>query len=221
VNVAAKQSIMTRFAAYPFAADKWDFLLPSVQPTVSIGTIPEVVPGRASSIGLTTTLAGVSTSDVQINYLIRNVGLDRTVLAGAPQATGAGQWVIPLGQNTTAALVPGAHEVTATVLGAELGQPVTTTRAFIVIPSLVYFERLLGTTEAEIDVLTDNLATANSQITAANANIASLTTLLNVAIGLAIVGIVVAVVSVVMLARRGMAAKKPPAEEMPPMEKME
>jgi len=218
VNVAAKQSILSRFNAYPFTADKWDAFINPVQPTVTIGSIPDVVPGLAATIGIGTTLAGQPTSDVQINYLIRNVGLDRTVLAGAPVPVSTGTWQVPLSQNTTSALIPGAHEITTTVLGSQLGAPVTQTVSFIVIPSLVYFEQLLGETNAVVDGLTTDLNAANAQIQSLNSALASTNTIVYVALGLAVAGVAVAVVSVVMLARARGAMKKaaPAPEEMPP-----
>lgn len=204
VNVAAKQSILGRFADYPFPADKWDKFKAQVLPQVSIGTIPEVVPGLRTNIDLATTLQGAPSSDVQINYLVRNVGLKTTVLTGAPAATGTGAWRIGMDQNTTSRLIPGAHEVTVTVLGAEdLGVPVTQTRSFIVIPLNVYLERIIAQQAAEITGLRNDLTTTNTQLTQANAQIASLNSLLTVAIGVAVVGVVVSIVGVVLSLRRG------------------
>jgi len=211
VNVGAKQSVMSRFDSYPFSADKWDTLLATAVPVASIANIPQVVPGLPTDIGIATTLLGVPTSNVQINYLIRNVGLDTTVLAGAPTSTGTGQWAIKMDQNTTAALIPGAHEVTVTVLGQELGVPVTVTRAFIVIPELVYFEQLLGQLEAQLGGLQDDLDTANDQLATANAQVAALSGQLTAALAVAVVAIIVSVVSIALGMRRG-PRMKPPEE---------
>lgn len=213
VNVNAKQSVLARFDQYAFPADKWDKFLPINTPAVSIGTIPEVVPGLPTNIDIATTLAGAPSSNVQINYLVRNVGLKTTVLTGTPAATGTGAWRVGMDQNTTARLIPGAHQVTVTVLGAEdLGIPVTQTRSFIVIPLNVYLERIIAQQAAEINGLRSDLTTTNSQLSTANTQLASLNNLLTVAIGVAVVGVIISVVAVVLSMRRGTRSR-------PPMEK--
>ena len=111
--------------------------------------------------------------------------------------------------NTTGRLVPGAHEITATVLAGELGIPVGTARAFIVIPALVYFERLTGQLEAVISGLQDDLDTTNDQLASANAQVSALSGQLTAALALAVVAIIVGVVSIALGMRRGPRIKPP------------
>ena len=212
VNVPVKQTIMKRFAAYPFPADHWDSYLASAIPSVTIGSIPNVVPGLPASIPVG--IAGAPAGTLQVNYLIRNVGLAQTVLVGQPTQTGTGTYRIAMDQNTTGRLFPGAYEVTVTVLVGELGIPVGTAKGFIVIPLNVYLEKLIADQNALLSGLTQDLKSTNDKLAAANTQISSLNTLLTVAVVVAIIGVVIGVVSIFMM-RRG---PRPPMSA-PPMEK--
>jgi len=216
VNVPVKQTIMKRFAAYPFPANYWDKFIAPALPVVAIGTVPRIVPGELASIPVTTTLNGTGSNVGTVSYLIRDVGQDKTVLLGqATAGAGAGSWVIGLDRNTTGRLVPGAHEITATVSAGELGIPVGTARSFIVIPQTVFVEERIEAVRAELDDLSQQLATTNAQLASANAQIASLNTLLTVAVIVAVIAVVVSAVGVVLTLRKGMS----PGSKGPPMEK--
>lgn len=215
-NVPVKQTVMKRFASYPFPADYWDkFIAPAI-PVVAIGTIPRIVPGEAATIPVTTTLSGVGSNVGTVTYLIRDVGQEQTVFVGqATAGSTAGSWAIALDRNTTGRFVPGAHEITATVTVGELGIPVGTARSFIVIPQTVFVEEQIEAVRAELDDLTQQLTTTNQQLAAANAQIASLNTLLTVAVIVAVIAVVVSSVGVVLALRRGMS----PGSKGPPVEK--
>lgn len=211
VNVPVKQSIMKRFVDSPFPADKWDQFLAQNVPSVTVGSIPDVVPGLAADIAVQTTVSGVPTSNLAVKYLLRNAGLNTIVTAGVPKATGTGTWNIGLDQNTTGRLVPGAHEMIVTVAVGELGVPVGVTKSFIVIPQAVYLEKLINEQKAKLAGVTTDLGTVQGQLGTANSQIASLNTLLIIAIGVAVAGVLVGVVSTVLSMRRsGGSGKKPP-----------
>ncbi len=209
VNVPVKQSIMKRFADYPLPADYWDQFLAQVVPAVTVGSIPDVVPGLATDISVQTTVSGQPTSNLAVKYLIRNVGLNTIVTTGVPTAKGTGTWDIALDQNATGRLVPGAHEIVVTVAVGELGVPVGVTKSFIVIPQAVYLEKLINEQKAKLEGVTTDLNTVTGQLKTANDQIASLNTLLIIAIVVAVAGVLVGVVSMVVGARR-MPGKRPP-----------
>jgi peptide/nickel transport system substrate-binding protein len=216
-NVPVKQTVLKRAANYPFPADHWDSFIAPTLPSVTIGSVPDIVPGIPASIPVNTALGATPTSNLNVTYLIRNVGLDETVLVGRPTTTGtAGVWSINLDQNTTGRLIPGAHEITVTALAGELGIPVGTLRAFIVIPLTVYLGKLIQDQNAIINGLQQDLKRNSDQLSAANAQISSLNTLLTVAIIVAIISVVVSVISMAV-SRRG--PKGPGRMHEPPMEK--
>lgn len=217
VNVPVKQTVMKRFAAYPFPADHWDSFIAPALPSVTIGSISDIVPGIATSIAVNTALGPTPTSNLNVSYLVRNVGLDETVLVGAPTPTAtAGVWSIGLDANTTGRLIPGGHEITVTALAGELGIPVGTARAFIVIPLPVYLGKLIQDQNALIDGLTKDQKSTSDQLAAANAQISSLNTLLTVAIIVAVIAVLVSVVGIFQN-RRG--PRPPKSMQEPPMEK--
>jgi len=216
VNVPVKQTVMKRYAAYPFPADHWDSFIAPALPSVTIGSVADVVPGIATNIAVNTAVGGTATSNLNVSYLVRNVGLDETVLTGAPTATGtAGVWSINLDANTTGRLVPGGHEITVTALAGELGIPVGTARAFIVIPLTVYLGKLIQDQNAVISGMQQDLTTSKDQLAAANAQISTLTTLLTVSIIVAVVAVVIGLVGIAMIRRgpRSPGTREPPTEK--------
>ena len=68
----------------------------------------------------------------------------------------------------------GTFEIQVIGVAAEAAIPTTTTKTFVTIPQLVFFERLIGQVTAQIVTLQDNLDQVQADLNAATAQIAAL-----------------------------------------------
>ncbi len=211
VDPGNKQTTMKRFDQYPFAADKWDYLLTPKVATLGIGTIPEVVPGFDVTIPATTTLGGQPYDQISLSYLIVNPSTGVVLFSGTPKRIAAGTWQVALNASQTATLVPGAYDVQLIGVGADAAVPISAKKTFLAIPQLTVFERLVRDAQAklggQIDTVQSNLNSQNQNTLAA---LDRLNGLLYVTIAVAIVAAVISAVSIVLLLRRGARTKTPP-----------
>lgn len=221
VNIADRQTVMNRFVDYPYEANRWDSMLVPRVPAVTIGTIPEVVPGLAVTIPVTTTLFGVAYDNIDLDYLVTNPATGEVLFQGNPTRVAAGSWTISLTAEQTSAILPGTYNVQAVGVGAEAAVPAVDTKSFVAIPQLAFFERLIGEIQAgletEIQDAADEAAAATAAANAARDEVRSLSGLLTIAVAVSIVAVLVSAVSVVMTLRKGKGAGgAPKLEEMPP-----
>jgi len=212
IDAAAKQTTMKRFVDYPFAADKWDSILTPRVPQVTVGDVTtpganpgEVVPGLPSTIQIRAAIGGQPYARVALDYLVTNPATGQLVTSGKPTATAtAGTWEVSFSREQTSALLPGTYEIQVIGVGEEAAIPTTTTKTFVTIPQLVFFERLIGTVTAQLGTLQADLDQTQADLNAATAQLAALNSTLTTVLILAIVGIVIAVVAVaVAFMRRG------------------
>jgi peptide/nickel transport system substrate-binding protein len=225
VDTVSSQVTMTRFADYVFPADHWDSLIVPKIPSVAIDVPSQVVPGLQATINATTTVGGTPYDDLSISYLVINPATGGVLFEGTPAHSAAGTWQIVLSGDQTGQLVPGAYTVETVTVGHEAAVPVLTTKSFVVIPALAYFQALLGVqiglVNNQIDQLQTDLDSANAQLSNANSQINGLTGLLYASVAIAVVSLVVAALSVLMLMRRtprggGKQAEPPETMEEPP-----
>ena len=211
VDPVNKQTTFKRFLDYPLPADKWDYLLVPKVATVSIGTIPEVVPGFDVTIPVTTTLGGQPYDQLSLDYLIVNPATGTVLFSGKPTRTAAGSWKVVLNASQTAQLVPGAYDAQLIGVGADAAVPISAKKTFIAIPQLTVFERLIRSAEAtlggQINTVQNNQDTANKNTLAA---LDRVTGLLFATIAIAVLAVVVSGVSIALLLRRGAKPKAPP-----------
>lgn len=218
VNTIEKQTVMDRFAGYPFDQDKWDSMLVPNVPAIQLGTPPEVVPGIAMTIPVTGTLFGAPYDGISIDYLITNPATGVVVFEGKPAKTGTGTWAITLSGDDTATLAPGTYTVQVVGVGALAAVPTTDSKTFLAIPLPVFLERQLEAAkvqlQADITAAQDRADAADARAAAAQAQAASLSTLATVASAVAVIAIVISVIAVVMTMRKG-AGMKPKLESPP------
>jgi peptide/nickel transport system substrate-binding protein len=227
--IAAHQVLLTNNPSYPFPADRWASLVTPKIPSVSIGAVssdcgPYIVPGFPTTINITTSVSGSPYANIDMNWLVVNPASGAALLAGTPTASGTGNWQVVLNETLTGQLVPGAYNLRTVTVGREAVVPVISTKSFVVIPSVVCFQAILARQISEVNAdvtkLQNDLNTANNNLASAQSTINSLTTLLYASIGIALIGVVIAIVSVGMLMRRrggggGKGGGKTP-EEMSP-----
>jgi peptide/nickel transport system substrate-binding protein len=224
VDTVAAQVHLTNFDDYVFTADHWDSLIVPKVPAVTVGTPTpaQVVPGLAADFTVTATVAGTAYDDVSMTYLVINPATGDVLFEGTPTDSGAGTWLVSLTGDETGQFVPGAYTLQTISVGAEAAIPVFATRSFTVIPALAYFQALLGTQigslENEISTLRDDLDTANANLATAQNTVNGLTGLLYASIAIAVVSLVVAALSVMLLLRRARGGPKaePVEAEEPP-----
>jgi len=225
--IAGHQVLLANDPNYPFTADHWASLVVPKIPTVTIGNIPQVVPGIKATVNVSATVAGAPYSNVDMNWLVINPSSGAALFQGTPTSTGTGTWKVDLNETQTGQLFPGAYSIRTITVGKEAVVPVITTKSFVVIPALAYYQALLetqlGLVRSDITQLRSDLNSANSQVTTASNTINGLTTLLYATVAIAVIAVIIAAVSVVMLMRRrpgggggskGGSSKEP--EEMDP-----
>ncbi len=225
IDTASGQLTLKNWNGYPYMSDRWASLIPVKIPSVSMGTPPQVVPGIPATFNVTTTFQGAAYDKLNMSYVFINPATNAVLYQGTPTETGAGTgvWQISLTGNQTGAFVPGAYTLETITVGQEAAVPVFSTRSFVVIPALAYFEALLGTqlglVNNQITQLEQTNSNLQSQLTTANNNINGLTGILYASIAVAVVSLVVAALSVVMLMRsrpKGGRKEEPSEPEEPP-----
>jgi hypothetical protein len=207
IDTTSAQVIMKVFASYPYPADQWAGLVTPKVPVVTIGTAPTVVPGLSASFNVSAAVAGTPYDNLKMSYLILNPATGGVLNQGTPAHTGTGTFQVSLDGNVTGQFVPGAYTLETVTVGNEAAVPVFTTKSFIVIPALAYFEALLGTQLGLVNSEINNLQNSNTKLsndlTSATNTINGLQGILYAAIAIAIVSLVIAALSVIMLMRRG------------------
>jgi hypothetical protein len=191
---------------YPFLADHFESLIVPKVPTTSLAGPSQILTGLPASFNLTTTFQGAPYDQVSSSYIVLNPATHAVLLSGSPTRTAAGKWAIDLNGAQTAALSPGAFTIETITVGAEAAVPSFSTASFTAISQLAYFQGqfalALGEANNRISNLQNSLNTTNAQLTTAQSTISSLSTLLYVSIGVAVLAVVVALVSIVVLMRR-------------------
>jgi len=132
VDTGSRQVTVTRFVDYPFSGDRWDDLLTSPAPSVSIAPIDRVVPGRPANVDLTTAVNGVPESDALVRFRIRSEGDTIALLMGEASLVSPGQWRVSLDPSFTETLVEGTHLFQAIASGNRSPLTVYTDRTFLV-----------------------------------------------------------------------------------------
>ena len=227
VDTTNSQVTVTRFANYVYPADYWAGLITPKVPSVSIQAPSQVVPGLPANFNATTTVGGTAYDDLaSMTWLLINPATQGVLAEGNPTHAGAGTWSIALSGNQTGQLVPGAYTLETITVGAQAAIPVITTKSFVVIPALAYFQALLGVqiglVNTQINSLQSSLNNANAQITSQQNTINGLQGLLYASVAIAVVAVVIAALSVIMLMRRstrsggGARKEEPPEMEEPP-----
>jgi peptide/nickel transport system substrate-binding protein len=124
IDLGSREVLLSAFAAYPFPADRWDYILGPPVPTLTIDSIPPVVRGEAVQINLTTELDGIPYDDATVRYRIVFSETGLIVLEGQPSFQGAGRWSIDLNASFTAGLEPGVYVVEGAAVGNQASRTV-------------------------------------------------------------------------------------------------
>jgi len=119
VDVANRQTVMSRFGAYPLPADRWDDLLTPQIPTVAVDSVPETVPGDSVTTTARTELFGRPYDDVTLDFLVLDGATGSVRLSGKPTYEGPGLWRIALSSADTSSLEIGSYVLEVIAVGAE------------------------------------------------------------------------------------------------------
>lgn len=209
VDIANRQTIMKAFRdGYPFEEDYWDDLTVIKVPQVSFAATPSVVfAGTPANFDFSVSVGPTPTDEFAGSFFLRDLATGEFIDEGVPTRLGAGSYRIGLSAARTDELLLGNFEIISLVVGDFASPPVITRTSFLVLPSTDWFQSLLDARatalQSQLDDLSDDLAKAQSDLSAVSDAAASLTALLTAVTILAVVSIAVAVVSVVLVLRRG------------------
>jgi len=205
VDAASKQTIMTRFADYPYPADRWDAILEPRVPDLVLGDVTTpganpgvVVPGLPLTVEVYATLDGRPYGQVALDYLVTKLWTGEKVASGKPTPTAApGSWEIKFSREETSALTPGAYQIQVAGVGEEAAILTFTTKTFVVIPPLTSHP-WIGPVTAQIETLRDGLNQLQADLDAATAQVAARSSLVATVLILAVAGAVVAIAALLI-----------------------
>lgn len=209
VDIANRQTIMKAFRdGYPFQEDYWDELTVIRVPSVSFApTAPVVFAGTPANFDFTVSVGPAPTDEFTGNFYLRDLATGAFIDSGTPTRLGTGSYRVAISGTQTDTLLLGNFEVITLVVGDFAAPPVITRTSFLILPSTDWFQSLLDARatalQGQIDDLSDDLATAQGDLSSVSSAAASLTALLTAVTILAVVSIAVAVVSVILVLRRG------------------
>ncbi len=206
IDLTGNQIVMYNNPAYPYTADHWSqFEKPKI-PTATVAGPSQVLIGLPASFNLTTALFGTPYDDVTAVFLVLNPATSTVLYSGPVVHTGVGTWAVNMTPAQTTTLAPGAYTVETVTVGGEAAVPVFSTTSFTAISQLDYVllqvGLALGNANSRISGLQNSLNSTNSQLTSAQNTINSLSGLLYASIAVAVVAVVIAALSVVLLFRR-------------------
>ncbi len=206
IDTVGGNIVLNRFANYPFTADHWSSFIVPVIPTTTLKGPAQVLLGLPATFNLTSTFNGNPYNNVSVVYLVLNPATASVALTGNAVNTGNGAWAVELNGAQTTSLAPGAYTVETVTVGELAAVPVFSTSSFTAISQLDYVllqvGLALGDANSRITGLQNSLNSTNAQLTSAQNTINSLSGLLYASIAVAIVAVVVAALSVVLLFRR-------------------
>ncbi len=203
IDTSANTIELHNFAQYPYLADHWASLVAPKVPSAALTGPSQVLTGLQYQYNLTTTFAGSAYDAVTTSFILVDPATNTVVASGTPTHTGTGTFQVSV---NTAPLAPGAYKLQTITVGAEAAVPVFSTLSFTAISQLAYFQGqfalAIGDANNRISTLQNSLNSTNAQLTTAQSTINSLSTLLYVSIGVAVLAVIMAVVSVAVLVRR-------------------
>jgi peptide/nickel transport system substrate-binding protein len=186
----ALQLSLKPFREYVYTADKWDDMLTVKIPEVTATTVPTtVVPGLSATFDFAVTVEGAPYVDANMTYLLMDpVG---TVLgSGTVTNLGAGAFQAELTGTDTSGMVAGSYKLLTITVGEEAAIPIFEEVVFTTTSEAAYIQSLVEDTQADIDALEESMATMDASL---NTAINDLRNMQYIAIGLAVIGILIAV----------------------------
>ncbi|HEX9341622.1 MAG TPA: ABC transporter substrate-binding protein [Thermoplasmata archaeon] len=217
VDEATLQTTMALDTSYPIAANAYDaFLVPRI-PQISFAPPSLVLIGRPAQFEVKSTLQGGGAYDLfDMTWLLVNPATGGVLYQGQPTKVAAGEYTITLTGTQTDALAAGAYELRTITVGKEAAVPVIVSQSFIAIPDVV---TIVDELRGEINSLQQSFNTQlqdQKNLTAqAQAQVATLQTLVIASMAVALIAVIVAVVAIVRIRSMPRRPKggMPPAEE--------
>ncbi|MCJ7633808.1 ABC transporter substrate-binding protein [Candidatus Bathyarchaeota archaeon] len=194
VDTDALQISLKPFREYVFKANVWDNMLTVKIPEVTATTIPTtVVPGLNSTFKFAVTVNGTPYAHANMTYLL----MDSTgQLTGSGDVTnkGAGVFQADLNGTTTSKMVAGSYKLLTITVGQEAAIPVFKEVVFTTTSEAAYIQSIVAQNQANIHALEESQHTLQSSL---NTAINDLRNMQYIALGLAVVGILIAIVAFV------------------------
>ena len=133
--IAANQAQVTNDPNYPFPATRWDDLLQTPVPSLSISPIADVVIGDPAQVHLTTDVAGQPYDNATVLYRIIEPAHETVLQTGQAVRSGPGAWDVDLLPAFTANLSEGTYRFEAAATSTEASLTTYANRTFNVTSS--------------------------------------------------------------------------------------
>lgn len=210
---------LSAFRDYPFKADKYDpFLVPAV-PDIVMKAPSTVFSGTPGIFDFSSTVAGTAYDKISVTWFLKDLSTGEFIERGTGATQlGAGAYRIELAGSLTERLLFGNFQLIVVVSSQDAAPPSVVKPAFLILPSVTYFEGLVSATEsalqADITALETQQGSLRDTLVATQAATQNLSTLVTVLTILAVVAVIVSVVTLIRVLRRP--PMKPMGEQAPP-----
>ncbi len=208
----ANQDIVKAFRdpTYPFKPGDWNYLVPVNAPDVTTEAPSSIVIGKDVVINVKATVGGVPSSAADIVYMILDSAANVVQSGRATSTSITGTFQIVLNSTQTAKLTPGGYALKVIAYSWSVITPRFDSKVFTALPP---FEEIIGADIAKLrtdlasvrDRVTDLGTTTGdikARVTSLEGTVASLTTMLNVAVALLVISLIVSGMMIVLVRRR-------------------
>jgi peptide/nickel transport system substrate-binding protein len=185
----ALQISLKPFREYAFKADKWDNMVTAKIPEVTTTSVPTaVVPGLSATFDFAVTVDDEPYENADMTYLL----MDPTgALLGSGDVTnlGAGVFSAELNSTTTSGMIAGYYDLLTITVGEEAAIPIFEEVVFTTTFNPAYIQSLVEDAQDDIDDVEESVATLEDTL---NTAINDLRNMQYIAIGLAVISILIA-----------------------------
>jgi peptide/nickel transport system substrate-binding protein len=208
----AGQDVLKAFrdTTYPFKPGDWNYLIPVDVPSVTTEAPSSIVIGKDALINVKIAIGGVPSSAADVVYLIFDSAANVVLSGRATPTSITGTFQVALTSNQTATFNPGGYSIKIIAYSRSVTLPKFDSQVFTALPP---YEEIIG---ADIARLSTDLSSVKSdvtdlgtttsdiqtRVTGLEGTIATLTTVLYVALILLIASIVVSVVVIFFVRKK-------------------
>lgn len=205
VDPVGKVAVLKAFREYVYKADKFDWLLKISTPEASLKVPENVVPGIATNITVTVSSNGepYPRSNIEkVMYLITDQAGNMLLSGVARETTTEGLYQISLNETETSKLSPGTVTVIVYAFSNIVAVPGSGEATIVVIPPTSYITLELNRVRQEMEARLSALEALNTQVSNLSSELNSLKSTLNIAVGLGVGAIIIAIVALVFSIRK-------------------
>ncbi|MEM2533676.1 MAG: hypothetical protein QXK12_06630, partial [Candidatus Nezhaarchaeales archaeon] len=206
VDPTARILVLKAYREFVDAADKWvGFVKPKV-PEVKIVSAPAITPGLPAEVTVSITFEGKPYGTGDISYVKYTLISPTVTLTGNAEAVKDGEWRIKLTPSQTSMLAAGPLDIEVLTVSKLVAIPVFAKGATTVMSVTEYLMSEIGKVKADYEAKISGLKTTidslSSKVDSLSGALSSLTATSQVAIGVAVVAIILSIALPIALRRK-------------------